>query len=330
MSRTLVVLSMLLQVLACQVSAEIRSCPAIDCDCDAITGESWRELCFKGEQIIVAECVKNQGVPQNYCRMQGPDAFPTPLSVKPRSQAVEPLTAQQPADVVDKLITTQYWSLAEDLANLKGRAVDDSLVEALKISKILDRNVEKLFQLQLSVQDSIARLNKSADVRKYFKGYAESSAALADNILTQRDTGEVAGTVGGAGDVEIRRHLRGQLSRSAAALYEQVAYLWAHSGADKDAALAWQKAAAIAEKLAEEEELGQNDPKYVNFYREQASARWHKATYYWVKGKDAEQALSTNRQAANALLPSTAQAPDNAGEQNPRSAGATAQPEAKQ
>ncbi len=326
MGRTLVVLSMLLQVLAGQASADTKSCPAIDCDCDVITGESWRELCFKSEQVIVAECVKNQGVPQNYCRMQGPDAFPTPLSIKPRSGAAEPAAALQPADVVDKLITTQYWSLAEDLANLKGRVEDNSLVEALKISKILDRNVEKLFQLQLSVQESIARLNKSTDARKYFKGYAGSSAGLADRILAQRDAGGETGSAGGgARDAEIRKHLRGQLSRSAAALYEQVAYLWAHSGEDKDAAHAWQKAATIAEKLAEEEELGQNDPKYVNFYREQASARWHKATFYWVKGKDAEQALSTNRQAANALLPSAGKGED-AGE---RSAGAKPQPEAK-
>src|SRR5690554_4608781 len=120
MIKPLVMLAIL--VLANAALADGQGCPAVDCDCAAMASEQWRNLCYQDESAILKECVANQGVPQRFCRMQGPNAFPTPLSVKPRSQSAgEADAATQTPDVLKALISTQYWSLDEDLANLRER-----------------------------------------------------------------------------------------------------------------------------------------------------------------------------------------------------------------
>lgn len=304
MKKPLVALTILMLILAKSAVADSQGCPAVDCDCAALASEQWRNLCYHDESTILKECVANQGVPQRFCRMQGPNAFPTPLSVKPRSQsAAESDAGTQPPDVLKALISTQYWSLDEDLANLHERESERSLIEATKVGRILDRNVEKLFQLQQSYYDQVSLGRNEDDMRKLFRPYVQKSLDLADRIgsRARNEKGDDA-PVTPSGGTDIEKQLHSQLQRTTATLYEQVGYMQSWSGAFRDAALTWQKAAGVSERLAVQEEKAGNNQRFVDFYREQSAARWHKATYFWLKNQDTEQALLANRSAANALL----------------------------
>lgn len=304
MKKPLVVLALSTLFLAESAAADQQSCPAVDCDCAAMTSEQWRDLCYQEESAILKECVANQGVPQSYCRMQGPNAFPTPLSVKPRSQSAgESGTTDQAPDVLKALISTQYWSLDEDLTNLHERESERSLIEALKVSRILDRNVEKLFHLQQTYYEQVSLGRNDDEIRKLLKPYVQKSLDLAGRIVSQaRKEAETVDQDAHAAGSDIEKQLSSQLQRTTATLFEQVGYMQFWSAEFKDSAVSWQKAAGISEQLALQEERAGDNQRFVNFYREQSSARWHKATYFWLRNKDTEQALLANRSAANALL----------------------------
>lgn len=324
MNKQLIPLGLLLAVLHHTGTADTERCPTIDCDCAAINSEQWQTICYQHEATIRNECVENQGVPRSYCRMQGPDAAPTPLSVKPLSAAGNNDSASSP-DVVKALISAQYWSLDEDITLIREHEANRAPLEALKVSKVLDRNIERLFQLQTVYFNQVIerfypaeasaltstgfgrlyqlpakqQARAESEVQKHFKPSLEKSSELANRIIDfSRRNQSKQDPLTYSRLTENEK----QLQRTAATLYEQIGYIHSWSGNNREAALAWQKAASISEHLALLEERVGSNQRFVSFYREQASARWHKATFFWLKDKDNAQAVNANQSANDALL----------------------------
>lgn len=273
-------------------------CPSVNCDCSAFSGGAWRESCENHEAVIKQECIANQGIPTRYCGLHGPKGTPAATSLQ-----LQPVDAPSDTAVqaLQQEIDTQYWSLKHDLQSTQAREEQGRYNESLQVLGMLERNFQDLFVMQQKVLAGLGKADNQTALRTEAASFADRSETLSlelgaysENLWRKISEAQVK--------QEASQILAFKVARAAASGYEQVAYLLSVADAPADSAAAWRRSALIAQRLSEWEELTENRAQHLTLYREQAAARWHRATYEWLSEGDSERALSSRRNARRSSL----------------------------
>ncbi len=301
-----------LSIGCCAVSAvaEEHLCPAVDCDCEAIQDLKWQSVCRDHERAIKQECAAHNNEPQNYCRMHGPLAKPVAISVlnEDLPQIVKGASKASVESKVEHMQTSQ-WSVEQDLTVLEQYQAKAEYINVYQTSKVLAVNSERLFHLQRAVVSGLEELGELELKEGYataafdeWQSVAKRSQVVAEAILVEAS--QVENSVESTKLRKIGQHL----TRLSATLLEYSGHVLAEAQMPTMAATAWQSAASVSEQLVTRA-VSANDPeKFINYYREQASARWHRATYYWLTGAKREEGQLSYQNAGQVLMNTSAPA----------------------
>lgn len=277
-------------------------CPAIDCDCESIQEPKLQGLCNVHERAISQECAANNGKPLHHCRMHGPAAFPVALSVSSSNLRAPVLTsAKGELEAKTERMVIAIWSLEEDLRTLKAYSAQGNQAKAQQVSKIFATNARKLFLQQRDLLLSVNQQGKADDAvdlaLEYDKAWQKLSAELEAQSIEA-----LAGMAPKTPVAQQQGSLGYKLVRVAATASEYAAYLQSEVGNHKAAARAWQHSASLSEQLVTRAQSASAPAKYVKYYREQASARWHRATYHWLAGGELDESTVSFQNAGQVLL----------------------------
>ena len=280
--------------------AQPDQCPAIACDCQAISSATWQQKCFEAEQKIKAICAENGGKPTQYCGLQGPDASPVAI-LSPRP-SVPPTTLQTLAQH-NRQVVMLLWSVKDDLDNVGYREERAFYGDALQVHKLLDQNIERLYLTQYKAAEGERQRKGDTEAQALWREYR---LEVADVLQAFEAYGEILWEKYSSAESDkgqkAYRLLAMRIWRSASQLSEQVASAYAEEGNTKEAAAAWQRSARLAQNLATKEQQAEANPKHLAYYRYQSAGRWNRASYYWMESKNEAQAATSVEAAEAAVL----------------------------
>jgi len=263
-------------------------CPAVDCDCSAFNEPSWRILCEVNESKVKAECASNGGQPLSYCRLHGPESKPVALSVKASDLPRLPDGAKEEQMIAKvEQINTTIWSLVHDFKAATNYQKEGKLELVYQTLKIVEGNAEKLFYLEREAVEEHKIKNKKQEAKKLALSYDKGWRDLANNMEKLSEI-MIQQKVDAKNNAK-NRQIANKIARVAATVEEYSGHILAEAELNESAARAWQLSASIAEQLVYRSIADRSSEKYVNFYREQAAARWHRAAYYWLASENKEE-----------------------------------------
>lgn len=270
--------SFFLPLLSITAAAAPASCPQVNCDCAAISEAHWRGICEAREARVIEDCLENQGRPKSFCGLHGPAAFPVATSIQPDKKPVV-VENDDPA-ITAKLIATQNWSLDDSIAVLKSREKAQQYGDAVQVASLLERDVERLYQLQRQADASYRTLGQHKERKEVVSSYAmsmeERARALRDYSFALWRQAQV---VEGEREGKAYRAMAFKVARLAGTVYEYAAEVHKLAEIPTKSASAWQAAAELAQALEHWERSTENKSQHTMFYQAQAAARWHRATY---------------------------------------------------
>lgn len=285
------------------LSAEVLAgqCAAVDCDCDAFTEERWRADCKVQEHKIYSECMAGAGKLKSYCGLHGPLAYPLATSI----QSVQPLleTSESSKSLL-KQVETQTWSKGETYKAFLQAVNRREYGQAIQLASLVEKDTERLFTLQKRAVAALIAEGEARDARDFAMQYATINADSAETFTQFSE--QLWLDIGIAGSDKERRAykiLSFKTARTAAAVREFSADLYGMGDSPENAAAMWQQAASMAQKLLLWESQTGNDSQHIRYYQAQASARWHRATFYWLQANRLEQGEKTNKYARVHLSP---------------------------
>jgi hypothetical protein len=263
-------------------------CPAVNCDCSAFSLLPWREKCEQAERPVKEACAANGGVPQYYCGLHGPAAMPTPIELSlnlPDPSAATPTL--QAITQNKRQVVMLFWSVKDDLDNIRTREESKFFGDALQVHKLLDQNIDRMFRIQRLAAASEQQLKGDAEAKVIWRDYRDE---LSDVVAQFEGYGDVLWSKYRASSDPSSKQayslLAKRILRSASTLSEQLALAETSAGTASSSALAWQRSARIAKLLLENEIESTNNAQHVAFYRNQCAGRWNRASFYWLEAKD--------------------------------------------
>lgn len=273
------------------------SCPAVACDCTGLPSEAWRQECQKIEVELKASCIANQQVPKGFCGLHGPDARPLPLATQ--LNPVDLISLAPEIAVLEKQLSTAHWSLEDDLASLQKQLDAGNWSSLQAVAKLFDTHTDAAFVLLRQISASWLQLNRPGQAEDVAVSFAKKSRRLTENSQKLATAiWQMAKSAQGE-DIRLRQSLAQRVLRTAGKLQEHQAFALAIRDQNA-AARAWQDAARIAEQQVQLEMAGAQKIEYIAFYRQQASARWNRASLYWALAKNDNKAQEARRQAQEA------------------------------
>lgn len=276
------------------------SCPAVDCDCEAIAQPQWQAQCLKAQAQTYSACAANGGVPTQYCTLQGPNAKPVAFAAsKPVLDNITAETLQRDK----RQLVMLNWSISDDFERINEREKQGAFGDALQIIKLLEENVERLFTTQWQAAEGARQIAGDAAAVQVWLKYHAALTVIVDrldnygNELWQKyEQAAVNSREQKAYSVLSMRVLRlTNLGR------EHLALASAGEGDAKTAAEAWQQAALQSMNLMRKEMDTSGRPERVDYYRYQAATRWHQASFYWMNTQNDER-IADSIAAANRVL----------------------------
>ena len=279
MKAHLLLASFFLPLLSLTAAAEApASCPQVSCDCAAIADSHWRDVCETRQAKVIEDCVENQGRPKSFCGLHGPAAFPVATSIQPDKKPV--VIENDDIAITLKLIATQNWSLDDSIAVLKAREQAKQYGDAVQVASLLERDIERLYQLQRQADATYKRLGQEKEGKELVGGYAVS---MENRGRLLRDYANELWRLGDASATDRERKayraMAFKVARLAGTVYEYAAEVHKLADIPANAASAWQSAAELAQSLERWERATESKSQHLEFYQAQAAARWHRATF---------------------------------------------------
>lgn len=277
-------LSLFLPLLSIAAMAAVpASCPQVNCDCNAIADAHWRDVCEARQAKVIEGCIENHGRPKSFCGLHGPAAYPVATSIQADKSPVT-IENDDPA-ITLKLISTQNWSLDESISVLRSRERAKQYSDAVQIANLLERDIERLYQLQRQADASYRKLGlereRKESIGSYAAGMEERAHLLRDYSA---DLWRSADAATAERERKAYRTLAFRVARLAGTVYEYAAEVHKLAELQMNAARAWQSAAELAQSLARWERASENKSQHLEFYQAQAAARWHRATFELLAG----------------------------------------------
>lgn len=284
---------------ALDTDAFANQCPAINCDCDAFATSEWVERCVAAEKLIKQTCVENNGVPLHYCGLHGPKA--APLAINTQFPSVPP-TSEETLRLYKRQIVMIIWSMTGDLDHVQQREEQGNFGEAVQILRLLDRNIDRLFTIQVQAAEGERQRVGSREAEDLWQEYRDELAVFVQQFEKYGDLLWQKMEVANEKSVQkAYRVLAMKIYRTGSKLAEHIAIAEQSRNASRSAARAWQYAASLAQETLQKEIATTNSPKRVSYYRSISAARWNRASYYWGRAQMAERAAESATK-AEALL----------------------------
>lgn len=277
-------------------AADSKSCPLVDCDCEAISDPQWRSVCETREARVVEDCLANQGLPKSFCGLHGPQGFPVATSIQPDKKSV--VVENNDIAITIKLIATQNWSLDDSFNVLKARERAKQYGDAVQVASLLERDIERLYQLQRQADAIYKRLGQEKERTEALSDFAHSIDQRAQALRTY--SGELwqkAEISEADRERKAYRALAFKVARLAGAVFEYTADLRHLAGAVAASANSWQAAAELAQTLERWERSTESKSQHLTFYQAQAAARWHRATFELLEAGQSEAMAAALRNA---------------------------------
>lgn len=269
-------------------AAEI--CPAIDCDCASLPNENWQKSCSAHEERIKNACAANSNTPKDYCSIHGLNAKPLPLAIELSEFDLVPSTDIK---ALNEKITSMYWALQNDTAEAQESFDKMSYARSLKIMKLVDSNIDNIFQLH----QQVAAVYKARDSGRKAAGHWRKSVEKTLKVAEELENlgNYIYKSLPSANtqkDKKIFSVLAQKALRMSGKAYEHGGYAAGRSKKHKNAAKAWGKAAGISKTLAEINRATDGKNSGVKFSEFQAAARLHRASYFWTLQKDVKKSAA--------------------------------------
>lgn len=305
----------LLSLVTALAFAEGPQCPAVACDCEAFIDSRWRSVCKLHEREVKQLCADSAGTPQSYCRLSGPSAKPVALSVAVDDLPGLTVLDQAGREQLLEEIKAAEWSLLEDLKFAERYLEIRDIAKLGQMSNILDRRAKALFHQHRLVAFNLPQHPPAVD-KDTINAASDSEAATAAGLVGDReafwsavadrlmlfgerlqiDAGQAA-----PGASAQARQVAFRFARLATTSLEYSARTLAEAGLYPQAAAAMELSAGVAEQLTTRAMAVAAPAKHLEFYREQAAARWHLATYYWSLSENREESLVSFQNAEQVL-----------------------------
>lgn len=288
----------LLTGLACltiPVSAQ-NQCPKISCDCMKLPVEPWQSICANYEKKIKQACAKNGGEPTTYCALHGPDATPLPLAIS--VPAVEVIPVEDIAET-NRRIASMYWSVRTDVDLALEQVEKGQHVRAQQIIKVVEANIQNLFENQHQVVVSWVSYEEEKNAIKAWRDYSSDTENMAEYI--EKRAADLWKRFEQAEDKTVKkvnRVLSHKLLRLAGEVYEQAAYAYDGGVQYEESAKVWSKAAGLTKLLIEQKQSLGASQQGIEYFRYQAAARLHRASYEWLmeeQMRDAKNSLQESQ-----------------------------------
>ncbi|TQV67683.1 hypothetical protein FKG94_25270 [Exilibacterium tricleocarpae] len=283
-----------------------RQCPQVDCDCDGVVGAEWQKECRNHEKALIKACVANKGKPTSYCRVQGLDAFPVALSVKPKRH---PTVDEAGIEALQEQIKSFVWSVGQDSHAAEVLEKRGDYAQALSQYKSEEKTLGKIHQLHHQIAQSWIALQNPEEALDYWEDVANSGrknekGGLADikALWSIWQSNRVAKDQKRTVQLLAMRRMRNLGNQM-----ERLADAHSRSQQMEKAAEYWQLAADMAEQLAVWKQQVKDKPAFVRYYRNQAAARWNKAALFWRQTEAAEEQADFARNEAERILNGTEQ-----------------------
>lgn len=286
--KCLVILSVGLTTLA--RGAEV--CPAINCDCSSLPDEQWVKVCAQHESRIKKSCAANANTPKDYCLVHGVNAKPLPLAIQFSEFSVDRKTD---TSGIEEKIRALYWAIKTDTTAAGGAILTESYPRALQILKLIDSNIDNLFEQQQQLSAVFIADKKEKKVRGSWKEHAtgthEFSTAL---VKLGTDIAAKTKTAASAKEKKIFNLLSQKTLRMAGKGLEHSAFAYGQAEKHQDSAKAWKSSADVAVQLSDISKTTGGSINNIKFAEFQAAARLHRASYHWLLDndlKDSQQGL---------------------------------------
>lgn len=259
-------------------------CSAINCDCDNLPNAAWSKACENQEARLIADCVKTNAI-EGFCSVHGPNANRLPLELEFKS---DKLTVLEEIPKLNNQVAVLYWSIIQDFESLETAAKDSKFEKAnLKLDTI-EHNIERLFEIQLTVGNSLNADGKSALAQLTWRDYSADTLSFGSDFYIRAES--LLNTYDGIADKKEReaaRDLGIRLMEVSGRVYEQVGFSYASGMRHKHSAKAWKNAAEASALVMAHTTSNTKQSHKPDYYRFQSAARLHRASYHWVIGSGA-------------------------------------------
>jgi hypothetical protein len=278
------------------VAAEAESqCSLINCDCANLLEPEWQESCYEREKHLQKSCAANKGRLTGFCYISGRQASPLALSVKPLSSMSDSVAVVEEKRLKARIKDLQ-WSAEDDRNVALASQLASKYRQALLLRKRENKTRKQVYQAQRqlgafwSSQDDIDKaVDLWLDIAEEITQVAGEEQLQAESLWQSwQDTG----------DTKLQRHqqlLALRIMANAGNLLEQSAYSYGEAGQPAKAADYWQQAARSAEQLVAWQQSIKAKASHIQFYQQQAAARWFRAALTSIQadqGSDAQVAHS--------------------------------------
>jgi len=257
-------------------------CAAITCDCAALPSESWVQTCKNQEARIVASCFKSEGEEQGYCSLHGPMANRLPLDIDVKAAE---LVASSELPKLSNKVGVLYWAIIQDFDAFETNVSRLKLDKATTKLDTIALNVAELFDVQLQITQSYTAENQDANAQSAWRDYSADTLSFASDFFIRAES-----MLNSYDEVvkddqrKIMKDMALRLMVMSGQAFEQTGYAYASGMRHKHAAKAWKNSADAASLILAHTTSSTKNISEPEFYRFQAAARLHRASYHWLIG----------------------------------------------
>ncbi len=284
------------------VAAESESqCSLINCDCANLLEPEWQESCYEREKYLQKSCIANKGRLTGFCYVSGRQASPLALSIKPLGSISDSVASVEEKRLRARIKDLQ-WSAEDDRNVALASQLASKYRQALLLRKRENKTRKQVYQTQRqlgafwSSQEDIDKVvDLWLDIAEEITQVAGEEQLQAESLWQSwQDTS----------DTKLQRHqqlLALRILANAGNLLEQSAYAYGEAGQPTQAADYWQQAARSAEQLVAWQQSIKAKASHIQFYQQQAAARWFRAALTSIQAEQNSDAQMAHREALRVL-----------------------------
>ncbi|TVZ39886.1 hypothetical protein P886_4301 [Alteromonadaceae bacterium 2753L.S.0a.02] len=268
---------------------DIKKCMNINCDCNALPSETWKEVCSIKELNLKNTCQKTMAEQIGYCSIHGPEANYLPLSINRETTSVEQSNSVK---TINHKLAAIYWAMHKDLEHINTSVKQAKYDEAEQRLETIQANLENLFDFQKKMVAILNDTQNSAKAEQSWRNFAEDTDAVGASLahignellLTQADQPSSSPAKQAAINI----------LQATGNVYEHVGYGYSKGIRYALSAQAWKSAAESSSTVLKNSPDAA--PEAIEHYRYQTATRLHRASYNLLLTKDEEAAKETLEQ----------------------------------
>lgn len=267
-------------------------CPAVNCDCSAFPEGTWRARCELGETEVKASCVRNKGMPNQFCGLHGPEA--TPLALQLKLDAAYALKDELAVKAAKRQLIIIHWSIRDDFATVQEKIAQKDFASASQVIKLLNTNIDRVFENQRRITVTLTEIKSERAAKSEWKSFTKQMARTRKDI--EKYSESLWRSFENAAEPQSRadyRRMGLRVLNVAGKVSEMLAYAYGEAGIHGKAAKIWRESAQISKGFAAKMS---DKPKkeHIEYYKHQSAARWNRASYHWAMIKDETKSLEAH------------------------------------